>query len=137
VLIAQLAPAVEGVRVSLHVIAAAVWVGGQFTLAGLVPTARGLGRDAPRHLARAFARLSWPAYAVLVVTGVWNVAVVSAGQPGSWNVVLGVKMAVVALAGLAAWLHGRARRPRWLATWGAVTATASVAALVLGVFLAG
>jgi putative copper export protein len=136
-ILAQLAPAVDAIRLSLHVLAASVWVGGQITVAGLVPTARRLGQDAPRRLARAFSRLSWPAYAVLLATGVWNVVAVHAGQPHAWNVVLGVKIAVVLLAGLAAWLHGRAGSPATLAVWGAVTSLASLAALVLGVFLAG
>ena len=49
-----------------------------------------------------------------------------------------VKLAyTVALAGLAAWLHSRASTKRGLAIWGAVTAVSSVAALVMGVFLAG
>lgn len=54
---AALAPALDGIRVSIHVLAASVWVGGQLTLAGLVPTARGLGDAAPRTLAQAFARI--------------------------------------------------------------------------------
>ena len=135
--LAQLAPAVNGVRVTLHVLAATVWVGGQITLAGLVPTARQLGQDAPRLVARAFSRLSWPAYVVLVATGIWNVAAVQAGQPHAWQVVLGVKIAVVLLAGLSAWLHGRARNRAALAAWGAVAGLSSVAAVALGVFLAG
>lgn len=136
-LIAQLAPAVDGIRLSLHVLAASVWVGGQIVVAGLVPTARQLGQDAPRRVARAFSRLSWPAYAVLLVTGVWNVAAVQAGQPHDWDVVLDIKIAVVLLAGLAAWLHGRARNRTALAVWGAVASLSSLAALVIGVFLAG
>src|SRR6516165_536874 len=106
--LAQLAPAVDGIRLSLHVLAASVWVGGQITVAGLVPTARELGQDAPRRVARAFSRLSWPAYALLLATGVWNVAAVHAGQPHAWKVLLDVKILVALLAGLAAWLHGRA-----------------------------
>jgi len=132
-----LAPAIDGIRLSIHVLAAAVWVGGQLTLAGLVPTARGLGEGAARTLARAFARIQWPAYAVLVITGFWNVSAVHAGQPPAWRVVVGVKMGVVLLAGLAAWLHTRAESKAGLAAWGATTAVASVAALALGVFLAG
>jgi putative copper export protein len=132
-----LAPAVDGIRLSLHVLAAAVWVGGQFTLAGLVPTARGLGEGAPKALARAFGRVQWPAYAVLVVTGLWNVSAVHAGQPHAWQAVLGVKIAVVALAGVAAYLHTRSTTKRGLAAWGAVTSLSSLAALVMGVFLAG
>jgi len=135
--LAALAPALDGIRASIHVAAAAVWVGGQMTLAGLLSTVRRLGTDAPRRLARAFARLQWPAYAVLVITGLWNVSAVHAGQPRAWQVVLGIKIVVVATAGLAAWLHSRATTRTALATWGAVTSLSSVAALVMGVFLAG
>lgn len=134
---AALAPALDGIRVSIHVLAAALWVGGQLTLAGLVPTARGLGEGAARSLAQAFARLQWPAFAVLVLTGLWNVSATHKGQPGAWQVVLGVKIAVVVVAGLAAWLHSRASSKAGLAVWGAMTALGSVTALVLGVFLAG
>ena len=134
---AALAPALDGIRVSIHVLAAAVWVGGQLTLAGLVPTARGLGDGAARALAQAFARIQWPAFAVLVITGIWNVSATHAGQPRAWQVVLGVKIAVVLVAGVAAWLHSRAGTKAGLAAWGAITALASVAALALGVFLAG
>jgi putative copper export protein len=121
----------------LHVLGAAVWVGGQITVAGLVPTARQLGADAPRRLARAFARLSWPAYFVLLATGVWNVAAVSDGQQNAWKVVLGVKIVVVLLAGVGAWMHGRAGSRAGLAAWGAVAALSSLTSVVLGVFLAG
>jgi len=133
----QLAPAIDGVRLSIHVVAAAIWVGGQLTLAGLVPTARKLGPDAPGALARTFARIQWPTYAVLVLTGFWNVAATHSGQPRSWQVLLGVKIAVVALAGVSAWLHQRAKTKQALAAWGAMSALSSVAALVMGVFLAG
>lgn len=133
---AGLAPALDGIRVSIHVLAASVWVGGQLTLAGLVPTARGLGEGAARSLAQAFARIQWPAYGVLLVTGLWNVSATHAGQPRAWQAILGVKITVVVLAGLGAWLHTRADTKVGLAVWGAVAAVASVAALVLGVFLA-
>lgn len=136
-MLAQLAPAVDGLRLSLHVLAATVWVGGQLTLAGLVPTARRLGEGAPRLLARAFARLSWPAYVVLVGTGIWNVVAVGAGQGTAWQVVLGVKIALAVLAGLGAFLHGRSRSTAGLAVFGALAGLASVGAVVLGVLLAG
>jgi putative copper export protein len=134
---AALAPALDGIRVSIHVLAATIWVGGQLTLAGLVPTARTLGDRAAQALAQAFARIQWPAYAVLVITGFWNISATHGGQPTAWQVVLGVKIAVVALAGIGAFLHSRARTKAGLAGWGAVTALSSVAALALGVFLAG
>ena len=62
----MLSPAIDGIRLSLHVLAAAVWVGGQLTLAELVPTVRKLSPEATKLAARAFARLSWPAFAIHV-----------------------------------------------------------------------
>lgn len=134
----QLAPAIDAVRLSLHVLAAAVWVGGQITVAGLLPTVRMLGGDAPQAVARAFGRLQWPAYLVLLATGIWNVLAVDPGRAGgTFDVVLGVKIAVVLLAGAAALWHQRARSRAGLALWGAVASLASLGALVLGVLLAG
>lgn len=133
----RLAPAVDGIRLALHVTAAAIWVGGQFTLAGLVPTARRLGEGAPAALARAFSRVQWPAYAVLIATGIWNVSAAGSHAPGPWKTVLAVKIAVALAAGAAALLHTRSRSKAGLAVWGATSAASSLAALVIGVFLAG
>jgi putative copper export protein len=135
--LAALANTVTAVRLSVHVLAATVWVGGQIVVAGLLPTVRSLGADAAKRVARAFGRIQWPAYAVLVATGVWNVFAAKRGQPTAWGTVLGVKIGVVILAGLAAYLHQRSKSTLGLALWGAVTAVASLGALVLGVLLAG
>jgi putative copper export protein len=133
-----LAPALDTVRLTLHVLAATVWVGGQIVMTGLVGPARGLGADAPKTLARAFARLAWPAYALLVVTGVWNVTAVHyAQQDAAWKAVLMAKIAVVVVAGVAVFLHQRATSRSQLALWGSVGGLASVAALVMGILLAG
>jgi len=133
-----LAPALETVRLTLHVLAATVWVGGQIVMTGLVGPARALGGDAPKALARAFARMAWPAYAVLLVTGIWNVTAVHySSQDSAWKAVLMAKIAVVILAGVAVGLHQRASSKTQLALWGSVGGVASVAALVMGILLAG
>jgi putative copper export protein len=133
-----LAPAIDTIRLTLHVLAAAIWVGGQIVMTGLVGPARGLGPDAPKTLARAFARLAWPAYAVLIVTGIWNVTADGyANGNTAWKAVLIAKIAVVALAGVGVLLHQRATTPRGLAIWGSVGGLASVAALIMGILLAG
>jgi putative copper export protein len=133
-----LAPALDTIRLTLHVLAATIWVGGQIVMTGLVGPARGLGPDAPKTLARAFARLAWPAYAVLVVTGVWNISADGyANGDTAWKAVLIAKIAVVALAGVGVLLHQRATTPRGLALWGSVGGLASVVALVMGILLAG
>ncbi|MGA8726362.1 MAG: hypothetical protein WB565_15110 [Acidimicrobiales bacterium] len=134
----SLAGGLDGFRLILHVFAAAVWVGGQLTVAGLLPTIRTFGEDAPKKVGRALARLLWPAYAVLVITGLWNISTFNLKDaPTAWNVVLGIKIADVALAGVAVFLHQRATSRRATAVWGATGAIATVIALCLGVFLAG
>ena len=125
-------------RLSLHVLAAAVWVGGQLVVAGLLPTVRGLGDSAPRQIASAFGRLSWPAYWLLVLTGLWNyLALDHAHATSSWNMVFGIKMMLVVLAGLGAFLHTRASKPSTRGMFAGVGTLASIAALVLGVAIAG
>jgi putative copper export protein len=133
-----LASGLDTLRLTLHVLAATVWVGGQIVMAGLVGPSRRLGVEAPKELARAFARLAWPAYAVLVLTGFWNLSTFTwADQTTAWKTVLVVKVVVVALAGLGAALHQRATSKAQLALWGSVAGTASIAALVMGILLAG
>lgn len=130
-------PAVEAVRLSLHVLAAAVWVGGQITLAGLVPRLRAFGREVTVASARQFNMIAWPAFAVLVGTGIWNVIAVNPStQTTAWQVTLWVKLAVVVLSGAAAFAHGRARSQRGVAVWGSLSGTSAVAAMVLGVVIA-
>jgi putative copper export protein len=136
--IPSLATGLGGFRLILHVLAATIWVGGQFTMVGLLPTIRTFGDDAPKRAARALSRLLWPAYALLVVTGFWNIGALSVSSASSaWKAVLMVKITVVVLAGVGVYLHQRATTPRGKAIWGATGAFFSVAALGLGVFLAG
>jgi putative copper export protein len=133
-----LAPALDTIRLTLHVLAAAVWVGGQLVMMGMVGPARQMGPDAPKALAQAFARLAWPAFVVLLATGVWNVSTFTwSEQSSAWKAVLMAKIVVVLLAGLGAFLHQRATTKTQLALWGSVGGTASVAALVMGILLAG
>jgi putative copper export protein len=127
----------DTVRLFLHVLAAAVWVGGQLTLAALVPTLRAIGRDAPGIAARRFNQVAWPAFGVLIATGAWNVSAEWDRVSGDYRTTLIIKLVVVALSGLTAALHIRARTPRGLAVFGALTGLTALAALFLGVLLAG
>ena len=127
----------ETIRLFLHVLAATVWVGGQITLAGLVPGLRALSPDAPRAVGRRFAQLAWPAYGVLVVTGIWNVMAADVTWSGRYGTTLMVKIVVVAISGLAAFVHGISRSRRLLAVSGALAGVSAIAALFLGVLLNG
>lgn len=123
------------IRVFLHVAAATVWVGGQLTLAGLVPGLRPLGPDAPRTVARRFNRIAWPAYGVLVATGLWNIADLRPDWDSAYGATLMAKIAVVAASGLSAFLHARARSRPALAAFGAASGLTALGALFLGVQL--
>lgn len=134
----QTADAVTATRISLHIMAATIWVGGQFVLAGLVPTLRGIGGDAPKKVARAFSRLAWPAFVVLIITGIWNFTAINhSGTSSGWNAAFGIKMAMVIISGIGVGLHSKATKPKVRGIFAGVGAAASIAALVLGVVIAG
>ena len=125
------------VRLFLHVLAATVWVGGQLTLAGLVPGLRSLSPDAPRAVARRFNQIAWPAFAVLVVTGLWNIAAVHPQWSSAYGTTLMVKIVVVIASGVTAAVHANARSKTGLAVWGAASGLTALGALFLGVLLHG
>jgi putative copper export protein len=97
----------ETIRLFFHVLAATVWVGGQLTLAALVPALRRFGAEVPRAAARRFNQVAWIAFAVLIVTGIWNVTAVSSeiSHSASYQGTLIVKLVVVGISGLTAVLH--------------------------------
>lgn len=133
----MLAASWDTVRLFLHVLAATVWVGGQITLAALVPALRRLGAGIPRAAARRYGQVAWPAFAVLIVTGIWNVIAVRSQITGSYETTLVVKLVVVGISGVTAALHARARSAAGLAASGVLTGLSALAALFLGILLAG
>jgi putative copper export protein len=135
----MLAVSWDTVRLFLHVLGATVWVGGQLVLAALVPVLRRFGSDATGAVARRFNQVAWPAFAVLVATGIWNIAAASAqvSHDAGYRTTLIVKLVVVVISGVAAALHIRSRTARGRAVMGALTGISALAALFLGVLLAG
>jgi putative copper export protein len=127
----------DTIRLFLHVLAATVWVGGQLTLAAVVPVLRKAGADVPRAAARRFNQVAWPAFAVLIITGIWNVIAVRSQVTGSYETTLVVKLVVVLISGVTAALHARARGSAGRAVFGALTGVSALAALFLGILLAG
>jgi Copper resistance protein D len=125
------------IRIFLHVLGATVWVGGQLTLAGLVPGLRRVSPDAPRAVARRFNVIAWVAFAVLIATGIWNILAIRPDWSSSYGTTLIVKLVVVAASGLTAALHARARSAVPLAVFGALSGLTALTALFLGVLLAG
>ncbi|GII91876.1 hypothetical protein [Sinosporangium siamense] len=130
----MLSVSLDTLRVFLHVLAAAVWVGGQFTLAFLVPALRRAGDGVTKVAAQAFNRVAWPAFGVLALTGVWNVLTIGDTGP-EYRTTLYVKLAFVVLSGLTAFLHTRAKTKGATAALGSLSGLTALATLFVGVML--
>jgi len=121
----------DAFRLFLHVLAASIWVGGQIVLAALVPALRNYGAEATRAAARAFNRIAWPAFAVAVVTGLWNVFALPLDDlRHPW---IELKVLAVLLSGVGAAVHQFAKgNTAMLAVGGAMSSVFAVAAMYLG-----
>jgi putative copper export protein len=127
----------EDFRLFLHVLAATVWVGGQITLAGLVPVLRKAGADVPKSVAQQFNRIAWPAFGVLIITGFWNISADhdEIHHNSDFRTTLWVKLGFVVLSGVSAYLHTKAASKAGRAVWGAGTAVFALGALLFGLVL--
>ena len=133
----QLASISDSIRLFIHVVGATVWVGGQLVLAALVPALKKVNPDLPKIVANKFSKIAWGAYALLIASGIWNMTTLPKNAPSNYSMVLGFKMAVVLLSGVAALLHAKAKEPKKLAMWGSISGLTALASLYLGVLLAG
>jgi uncharacterized membrane protein len=127
------------VRLFLHVLAATVWVGGQIVLAALVPAVRRAGgAESTRVVARRFQFVAWPAFAVLVATGIWNLVEVDvANQSGPYLTTLSVKLGLVVVSGVCAFGHIMLvrRRPALGGALAGLALLAALGATFIGVLL--
>lgn len=134
----------------LHVLAATVWIGGQVTVAAVIPLLRGQAGLAAAA-GRRYQAIAWPAFAVLVVTGLLNAADADIGwgdlTATSAGRTLLVKLGFVFVSGLAAAVHAFLQAPRSRggaapgaaasAALGSVSLLAAVVAALFGVVIAG
>ena len=120
------------IRLTLHILAATIWVGGMIVLAALAGPLRRAAPESVAPAARAFAWVGWPAFAVLIVTGVW---MLTGGDEMSdaFQTTLMIKLLLVALSGLGAALHTFAKNPALKGIWGTVGLVCALGAVLLGV----
>lgn len=127
----------DELRTLLHLAGAAVWFGGQIVMLGLLPALRKLGADAPRTVAAAYGRVAWPAFVVLVVTGIWNILAVDLSDVSTgYNAAFGIKMIAVVVTGFAAAVHQTTDKPAMRGITGGLGFAASLGAVILGVAMA-
>jgi putative copper export protein len=132
----MLSPSTATFRLFLHVIAASVWVGGQFALAGVVPALRRVSPAATKAAAQAFARVAWPAFGVVVLTGMWSLMAVDITATSSaYQATVLLKIAVAIASGVFAAIHAAGKSTLSLAIGGALGALTSVTAMFLGILL--
>lgn len=132
----MLSPTATTIRLFLHVLAASVWVGGQVVLAGLVPVVRRSLPDATATIARAYGRIAWPAFALAVLTGIWNLVEIDVGNTTtSYQITLFVKILLVMVSGAAAAVHQIGQSKAALAIGGALGFLAALGAMFVGYLL--
>jgi hypothetical protein len=87
-------------------------------------------------VARAFARVAWPAFIVLVLTGAWNLAAVDIGDTSTaYQATVLVKIVLAIAAGGATAVHSIGQTKLAIALGGAIGLLASLAAMFLGLLL--
>ena len=132
----MLSPTGDTIRLFLHVLSASVWVGGQITVAGIVPAMRRSHPSATTTLAQAFGRVAWPAFGVTVLTGMWSLMAEDITSTSSaYQATVLLKIAVAILSGVFAAVHTIGKTKAALAIGGALGALFAIAAMYLGVLL--
>ncbi len=129
-----LAPTVRTFSLFLHVLAVSVWVGGQIVVAGIVPSLRRTHPEATKVVAQAFGRVAWPAFAVIVVTGIWNMMDVD-NTDTAYTAQLFVKILLAVLSAAMAAVHQVGKSKAALAVGGALGLLFALAAMFTGFIL--
>jgi len=122
----------EVVVLTLHVLAATVWVGGQIILPAIVGPLRRIAPAAVAPAARAYAWVAWPAFGLLVLTGGAMLSGAS-GQTDAWKTTLMIKLALVLVSGLGAALHTFLKNPKLKGIAAGVGLVSALAVVLLGV----
>lgn len=127
----------DDVRTILHLLGVIIWLGGQILMLGLLPVLRKAGGDVPKQAAAAFGRIAWPAFLLIMVTGMWNVFAVDMTEASTgYSMAFGIKFLLVIVTGVAAFLHQRTSTPSVKGMTGGLGFLAALGALVLGALMA-
>ena len=132
----MLSPTLDSIRLFLHILAASVWVGGQIVLGGLVPKLRQAAPESLKVAANAFARVAWPAFAVVVVTGMWNILDIKVGDMSTdYQVTMFVHVLLAMAAAVFVVIHSVGKTKLALALGGALGLLTSLGAMFVGILL--
>jgi len=122
----------EVIVLTLHVLAATIWVGGQIILPAIVGPLRRIAPAAVAPAARAYAWVAWPAFGVLVLTG--GAMMAGAGdESAAYTMTLMIKLTFVLVSGLGAALHTFLKNPALKGIAAGVGLVSALAVVLLGV----
>ena len=132
----MLSPNADSIRLFLHVLSASVWVGGQIVLGGLVPKLRQVAPESLKVAANAFARIAWPAFAVVVVTGMWSILDIKVGDMSTeYQITMFVHVLLAMAAAMFVVIHSIGQTKLALALGGALGLLTSLGAMFVGILL--
>ena len=132
----MLSPTADSIRLFLHVLSASVWVGGQIVLGGLVPKLRQVSPESLKVAAQAFAKVAWPAYALIVVTGIWNILDLKVDNLSTeYQITMFVHVILSVATATFAVIHSMGRTKLALALGGALGLLTSLGAMFVGILL--
>jgi putative copper export protein len=132
----MLSPTLDTVRLFIHILAASVWVGGQIVLAGLVPSLKRAFPGAPKVIAQAYQRVAWPAFGIVVVTGLWSLGEINVSDTSTdYQITLFIKITLAITSGAAAAVHQVGQTRAALAIGGALGLLAALGAMFGGLLL--
>lgn len=98
-----------------HIVGACVWIGGQAVMAAVIPAMRNDSASV-RVIARRYQQIAWPAFGILMITGVINLATLSLARTDFWVTAVGhtviVKLVLVLVSGVCAAFHAFVQAPR-------------------------
>ncbi len=133
----MISPTLDSIRIFLHIIAVGVWVGGQIVLAGIVPKMRAVAPESMHTLAQGFARVAWPAFVVILFTGVWGLASIDmANESSQYLATFGIKMLLVGGTVIATLIHSQGTSKAAKGIGGAASLLTALAATFLGILMA-
>ena len=132
----MLSPTLDTVRLFVHVLAAAVWVGGQIALAGIVPRLRATFPESTKVVAQTYGKVAWPEFAVVVGTVLWSLTEIDvASTTTEYKVTLFLKITLAVASGAAAAVHSVGTSRLAMALGGALGLLFALGAMFLGILL--
>ena len=96
---------IDTIRIFLHLLGVAIWVGGQIVVGFLIPVVRKAGAETTQKVARKFNQIAWPFLGLIVFTGIWGLGENFDEYTTSGKIGLFLKILLVTFSGIAAGLH--------------------------------